>query len=91
MGGFALGIEVPAGKKLEFIPGHLIRDAAGRQITDGILAYRDGESLVIALVFEAKAGKSAARELSFARGGISPSPRPNGPSCAHVDLHVHRS
>jgi hypothetical protein len=71
VGGFALGITVPAGKKLEFIPGHLIRDAAGRQITDGILAYRDGESLVIAAVFEAKAGKSAARELSFARGGIS--------------------
>jgi Pre-toxin TG len=70
-GGFALGITVPAGKKLEFIPGHLIRDAAGRQITDGILAYRDGESLVIAAVFEAKAGKSAARELSFARGGVS--------------------
>jgi hypothetical protein len=71
VGGPALGITVPAGKKLEFIPGHLIRDAAGRQITDGILAYRDGESLVIAAVFEAKAGKSAARELSFARGGIS--------------------
>ena len=71
VGGFALGITVPAGKKLEFIPGHLIRDAAGRQITDGILAYRDGESLVIAAVFEAKAGPRAARELSFARGGVS--------------------
>lgn len=70
-GGFALGVTIPAGKKLEFIPGHLIRDAAGRQITDGILAFRDGEELVIAAVFEAKAGKHAARELSFKRGGLS--------------------
>lgn len=70
-GGFALGITVPAGKKLEFIPGHLIRDAAGRQITDGMLVYREGEKLVIAAVFEAKAGKNAARELSLKKGGIS--------------------
>lgn len=70
-GGFALGIAVPAGKKLEFIPGHLVRDAAGRQISDGLLAYRNVEHLVIAAVFEAKAGKSAARELSLKNGGIS--------------------
>jgi hypothetical protein len=70
-GGFALGITVPTGKKLEFIPGHLIRDTAGRQITDGILAYREGESLVIAAIFEAKAGKRAARELSLKRASVS--------------------
>jgi hypothetical protein len=70
-GGFALGIAVPAGKKLEFIPGHLVRDAAGRQISDGLLVYRDGEKLVIAAVFEAKAGKNAARELSLKKGGMS--------------------
>lgn len=70
-GGLALGITVPAGKKLEFIPGHLIRDAASRQITDGMLVYREGEKLVIAAVFEAKAGKHAARELAFKKGGIS--------------------
>lgn len=70
-GGLALGITVPAGKKLEFIPGHLIRDAASRQITDGMLVYRDGEKLVIAAVFEAKAGKHAARELALKKGGIS--------------------
>jgi len=70
-GAFALGITVPAGKNLEFIPGYLIRDAAGRQVTDGVLAYRDGPRLVIAAVFEAKAGPHAARELSFARGTIS--------------------
>lgn len=70
-GGFALGITVPAGKKLEFIPGHLVRDSAGRQISDGLLAYRQGEKLVIAAVFEAKAGKQAARELSLTKGGMS--------------------
>jgi hypothetical protein len=70
-GGFALGITVPAGKKLEFIPGHLVRDSAGRQISDGLLAYRDGEKLVIAAVLEAKAGKQAARELSLKKGGMS--------------------
>lgn len=70
-GGLALGITVPAGKKLEFIPGHLIRDAASRQITDGMLVYREGDKLVIAAVFEAKAGKHAARELALKKGGIS--------------------
>jgi len=70
-GAFALGITVPAGKKLEFIPGHLIRDAAKRQISDGMLVYRQGDELVIVAIFEAKAGKGAARELSLARSGIS--------------------
>lgn len=70
-GGYALGIVVPAGKKLEFIPGHIVRDSMGRQISDGLLAYRDGEKLVIAAVFEAKAGKNAARELSLKKGGMS--------------------
>jgi hypothetical protein len=70
-GSFALGIDVPAGKKLEFVPGHLVRDASGRQISDGLLVYREGEALVMAAVFEAKAGKSAARELSYKGGGKS--------------------
>jgi len=70
-GSFALGITVPTGKKLEFIPGHLIRDTAGRQISDGMLVIRQGDELVVAAVFEAKAGKSAARELSFNRASIS--------------------
>jgi hypothetical protein len=70
-GSLALGVRVPAGKKLEFIPGHMIRDIKGRQITDGILAYRSGGELHIVAVFEAKAGKSAARELSLAKGSMS--------------------
>jgi len=69
-GSFALGVQT-GGKKLEFIPGHLIRDAAGRQVTDGILAYRNNGVLEIAAVFEAKAGRRAARELSLASGSIS--------------------
>ena len=36
-----------------------------------MLVYRDGETLVIAAVFEAKAGKNAARELSVKRGSLS--------------------
>ena len=70
-GGFALGIAVPAGKKLEFIPGHLIRDISSRQISDGMLVFREGDHLVVCAVFEAKAGKSAARELSLKRNSIS--------------------
>ncbi|MGF7213219.1 hypothetical protein GGE65_007856 [Skermanella aerolata] len=70
-GSFALGLQVPTGKQLEFIPGHLIRDLAGRQITDGILAVRNDGVLEILAVFEAKAGRRAARELSLSRSSIS--------------------
>jgi hypothetical protein len=69
-GAFALGVEVPAGKRLEFLPGHMIRDAAGRQISDGMLGYRRQTDFVILAVFEAKSGRSAARELSFARSSL---------------------
>lgn len=70
-GAAALGINVPPPHTLEFIPGHLIRDSAGRQITDGVLAHRLNGELVIAAIFEAKAGRYAARELRVASGGIS--------------------
>ncbi len=62
----ALGLSVGR-KRLEFIAGHLIRDTKGKQITDGVLAVRDGTSIEIVAVFEAKAGKNAARELSLTR------------------------
>lgn len=71
LGPLALGVRVPAGKKLEFFPGHMVRDLKGRQITDGILAYRSGGELHIVGIFEAKAGKHAARELSLAKGSMS--------------------
>lgn len=70
VGSLALGVQT-GGKQLEFIPGHLIRDASGRQVTDGILAYRNNGILEIAAVFEAKAGRREARELSLASGSIS--------------------
>ena len=61
-GYIALGFrsQVPPGATLLFIPGHMITDIHGRQLTDGILAlWHDGE-LHILVVFEAKAGRSAA-------------------------------
>ena len=66
----ALGVGTLAGR-VEFIPGHLIRDAAGRQVTDGILAVREGNKLRVLSVFEAKAGKAAARELALAPGSLA--------------------
>ncbi|MFF0234435.1 pre-toxin TG domain-containing protein [Micromonospora sp. NPDC005254] len=70
-GARALGIHIPAPQTLEFIPGHMIRDASGRQLTDGILAHRQNGELIIVAIFEAKAGRHAARELKIASGGIS--------------------
>ncbi|MCE5324673.1 pre-toxin TG domain-containing protein [bacterium] len=69
-GPLALGLSVP-GKQLEYIPGHLIRDASSHQITDGIIGYHDKGVFQIVAIFEAKAGKYAARELSLASTSIS--------------------
>ncbi len=69
----ALGLEHITGE-IQFVPGHLIRDLRGRQITDGILVTQVGDKLQIVAVFECKAGKSASRELSRAamsRGELS--------------------
>jgi putative toxin of predicted polymorphic toxin system len=71
VGEMALGLKVPVGKQLEFIPGHMVRDLKGRQISDGILAFRSNGELHIVAIFEAKAGKNAARELSLAKGSMS--------------------
>lgn len=61
----ALGLE-HIDELLHFIPGHLVRDANGRQITDGIIARQVQDTIEIVTVFEAKAGRNAARELSRA-------------------------
>jgi vacuolar-type H+-ATPase subunit H len=69
----ALGLE-HIKEEIQFIPGHLVRDLRGRQITDGILVTQVGDKLQIVAVFECKAGKSASRELSRAamsRGELS--------------------
>lgn len=69
-GSYALGVQT-GGRQLEFIPGHLIRDMNGRQITDGILGYRNNGVLEIVAVFEAKAGRRSARELSLRSASLS--------------------
>lgn len=69
----ALGINAPT-HELRFIPGHLVRDASGRvgrQITDGILVRKVKDGLEILGIFEAKAGKSAARELKATSTSIN--------------------
>jgi hypothetical protein len=57
--------------KLVFIPGHMICDLDGRQITDGIIALWEEGKLHIVMVFEAKSGRSASRELRIGKGGYS--------------------
>jgi hypothetical protein len=73
-GSFALG--VPSGAKLEFFPGHLVRDHLG-SLTDGILGYRvfnrrtrEVEFTIVA-VFESKGGTPSARGLSYKSGTMS--------------------
>jgi len=64
--GFALGVAVPEGKVLEYVPGHAIRSASEKvplQLTDGMVGYRDGNVFHILGIFEAKAGKKGTREL----------------------------
>ncbi|BAT60607.1 hypothetical protein GJW-30_1_03155 [Variibacter gotjawalensis] len=69
----ALGLDHVTGK-IEFVPGHMVRDLSGRQITDGILVTQVRDELQIVAVFECKAGKHASRELSkgvTSRGDLS--------------------
>jgi carboxypeptidase C (cathepsin A)/GH25 family lysozyme M1 (1,4-beta-N-acetylmuramidase)/subtilisin family serine protease len=61
----ALDLEAYRGR-LEFIPGHLIRDLKGRQLTDGMIIRKLNDGTYrIAAVCEAKAGEFAARGLSL--------------------------
>lgn len=55
----ALGLKT-RGKKIEFIPGHLMCGRDGRGITDGMLVYWEKDVMVPVAVFEAKAGKDTA-------------------------------
>ena len=48
---------------LEYIGGHRIKDARGKQFTDGMLIVRDGEKVEIVAIFESKAGKAASEGL----------------------------
>ncbi|KAH8652618.1 hypothetical protein BGZ60DRAFT_436208 [Tricladium varicosporioides] len=72
-GAFALGLRVPKGKAIEFVAGHSIHSASGkvgRQITDGMLGYWEKDVFNILAIFEAKAGRDGARELSFLKGSL---------------------
>jgi hypothetical protein len=67
----ALDLETYPGR-LEFIPGHLIRDLKGRQLSDGMIVRKLNDGTYrIAAVCEAKAGEFAARGLSLTSADIS--------------------
>jgi hypothetical protein len=56
-----------AAEKLEFIPGHLVRDAKGRQFSDGLIVIRRGPTdLEVVTILESKAGKASSRGLKSA-------------------------
>jgi len=52
-------------KGAEFIPGHRVTDAAGQQLTDGIMVkWGKGDQLEITAIGESKAGKASAEGLN---------------------------
>jgi hypothetical protein len=61
-----------AGAALEYIGGHRIKDARGKQFTDGMLIIRDGDAIEIVAIFESKAGKSASRGLGAEYSSLKP-------------------
>lgn len=66
-GAKALGIE--AGKhKIEHIPGHLLRDSANREITDGIVARR----LAVSEIQQVWYGARSAQEIERIKGVLRP-------------------
>ena len=68
---YILGIEVPEGCTLEFVPGHAFRagdknpDIANRQITDGVLGYWQKDVFCVAAVLEIRVDGIGGRELGF--------------------------
>ena len=60
-----------AGRGAEFVAGNRVRDAAGRQLTDGMVIRRTGPGRADVLVIgESKAGESAAEGLRLTRTRI---------------------
>ena len=55
--------EKAVGKAAEFVPGHLVRDVRGKQFSDGLVIVREGDTVHVMAVIEAKAGKASAAEL----------------------------
>jgi hypothetical protein len=60
-----------AGKPLEFVPAHRVRDGQGRQFTDGLIGYWEGDTFRIVTVVEAKAGKTAAEGLKYSKDDLN--------------------
>ena len=56
-----------AGKPLEFVPGHRLRDSNGRQFTDGVIGFWEGDTFRIVTVVESKAGRTAAEGLKYSK------------------------
>jgi hypothetical protein len=75
-----------AGAKLEYVAGHRISDARGRQFTDGMLISRDGEKVEVIAIFESKAGGPASRGL----GAEYTSLKPDGTYKSLKDLRAER-
>lgn len=62
-GRVALGLGHIKGE-LHFIPGHLIRDEFGLQLTDGLIVRQLEDRVHLVAVFEAKSGQASSRGLA---------------------------
>lgn len=77
LGAYALGIDVPAGCILEFIPGHAVTaplDPAAlrtQQISDGLLGYFLNGVFNVAAVLEVKIAGQGTREAPFSKSKLS--------------------
>jgi hypothetical protein len=61
-----------AGAALEYVGGHRITDARGKQFTDGMLITRDGDKVEIVAILESKAGGPASRGLGAEYASLKP-------------------
>jgi hypothetical protein len=70
------GLEALAGgrpiDKLEYVAGHRVKDAGGRQFTDGMLIIRDGDKVEVVAVIESKAGKASSKGLAGEYTSLKP-------------------
>ena len=65
------------GLKLEFIPGHAIKDANGQLLTDGVIGFWKNDRFHIVTFFESKGGAAAGRGLRRKWTGIPRAERPD--------------
>jgi hypothetical protein len=93
-GKVALVGEKAAKEALEFIPGHRILDANGKQFTDGVIAIRRGEQFEVVAIMESKAGRASSRgmgskwkSLEDAKGTTMAELRAEEESLRAKDLH----